>query len=140
MQILYACETMAGHKTYNKDVSELILDKIAQGEPLTQILNSNPEFPAVRTWFSWLNYEPTLRTAYQSAKAASLNQIQENIFDELKNLEDFSYSVDGKLTSNTVGLGKIELKFKFLQWQTGVRLGARIKGDSVDKQIKSLVR
>lgn len=129
---------MAGQKSYNKDVAESILDKVAQGEPLTRILNSNTDFPPIRTWFSWLQYVPTLRAAYQAAKAAGLNQINESIFTDLDKLED--YISDGnRIAPNSVGLGKIELKFKYLQWQTGVKLGARISGLTPEKQIKSIL-
>jgi hypothetical protein len=61
---------LAGRKYYPDSIVVLILEKVAQGHPITEIL-SNPSFPSESSFYRWVSEDDKLAARLQAAREAA---------------------------------------------------------------------
>lgn len=73
---------------FDPDVATKIVDGIADGKTMGEIIAANPDFPSRRTIYRWLSLMPAFKVAYDVAHTTSATTYEEMALEIAKRLED----------------------------------------------------
>lgn len=73
-------------KQYDKEVGMKIIERIAGGETLKTITNSDKRYPSARTFYYWLAKDSDFRQLYQMARELSAYAMDDEALDAARSL------------------------------------------------------
>lgn len=136
------------------EVVTAILDRIADGEPLTKIC-SVPELPTRKAFFEWVAADKSLQMRYELAMELRAEQyVEETIAIADDSSKDTYVDGQGNVRIDHEVIGRSKLKIEARMWyaakiapkkygnrrQVEVDEGLRIKPEDLDDRIAALLR
>lgn len=116
---------MARPSEYNLELCEEICERVALGENVVKILESDDKFPCFKTWCSWKRNNDELLQLY-------VNSVQDKSDVELKEMEEIQKELrEGSLTPSQANVLIQTIKWKLAKFYP------KMYGDKVEHDIKS---
>jgi len=120
---------------FSIEVMTEICERIAEGESLTQVCQSNPDFPSRRTILRWVKNDDAAKKVYDAAQVERMHFFCDEILRIANDTSnDTIIDKDGRESCNHEWIRRSEVRIRALQWTMG-RMAPKIYGDKLPEAI-----